>query len=382
MKIAFIAWTALEPVDRGYRVRSRAILRHLPDCELLLVAPPPKVDVARHEVVPLPMQTRLPLPLNGEVLTYAGLSKARTKAISALEHFKPQLVWCEGLWSFPPAERYRRRSAVPVLLGVQNIESEAARRRGRETLRSRVLASIERKRYAASDLLVTCSETDREELCEDFGIDSRKILVLPNGIERFVPPQGEPPPPVKNSRCERVVLFVGKLDYGPNRQAVEWMLGELVPALHAIPHRICLVIVGGPRPERDPLLSHGNVRVLFTGRVAQVAPYIAESDVCIAPVFSGSGTRIKILEYLAAAKPVVANSKAVEGLELQPGEHFESAEQAVDFASAISRLLDQPEHAREVAGCGKHFVEQRYLWEKLVRDFYDNLQETLATRSV
>jgi len=379
MRLAFLAWSPLVPADSGYRLRAQALLRHLPAEELLLIAPAPEVEGLRHCVLPSPWTARLPLPLNRQVLLFQGPTQARRRAVQALRDFRPDLIWAEGLWAFPPAWDYRQETDVPVVLGVQNIESIAARKRGRATPRSLLLQRLERRAYRRADYLVACSTTDAEQLAWHFDIPAERILVLPNGVYPF--PQSDDTGwdfetvPDEN---EKLLLFIGKRDYGPNKEAIQWILRDLIPELGNLPHPIGVLLVGFSGSLSAFYHHPHNVRLYLAGRVVSTEPYLRRADLCIAPLFSGSGTRIKILEYLSAGKPVVATRKAVEGLELEPGTHYEAAESASQMAETIGRLLDNPQQALEIALQGKSLVEERYLWPRLITRFYKDLQRLVA----
>jgi len=378
MKIALLAWTSLEPPDSGYRVRTRAILDHLPADDLLILAPGPELQGRRHVVLSRPLACRLPLPFNPEVLLFHPAARSRRAALRALEQFQPDLVLCEGLWTFPPAAQYRRRSGTSIVLDANNIESVAALRSGRRTLKSTLLDRIEKNTYPLCDALVACSEEDAGQLQTRFGVEREKIIVLPNGIHPF-PTQSSGGVRLREQEGEKVLLFLGKLDYEPNREAVEWILKQLAGALRGLSHPICLAIVGAPPPKVRAESLPDNVRVVTPGLVPQIAPYIESADVCLAPIFSGSGTRIKVLEYLSAGKPVVATAKAVEGLSLEASRHYELMEDVSQVVAAVRRLLENPKRSAEMARRGKAYVEAHFLWKTLVRKFYKEI-ETLAAK--
>lgn len=376
MKIAVLAWTSLEPADSGYRVKVRSYLRHFPPGETLLIAPPPAVPGMQHIIV-APASRHPWLPFNSEILIYQGASKARRQALEALRRFQPDVVLCEGLWCYPPAKDYRMETGTPVLLSVQNIEHIAAFKQGRATIKSRVLKYIEQKVYRRCDLLAAVSDTDKNELIS-LGIPANKILLLPNGIEPFSC-SAESVPGLKDSEDETILLFLGKLNYPPNRQGVEWIFHELFPHLGKQGLKYRMIIAGKPRPESPPAIP-ANIQLHMPGYVDRVEPWIAASEICLAPIFSGSGTRIKVLEYLSAGKALIATSKAVEGLGLQPGEHFLLAERPEDFAVSI-RLLSQDRALRARLGeNGKAFVEKHYLWSSIVPRFLEELKKRLGFR--
>lgn len=378
MKTALLAWTALEPPDSGYRIRARAIIRHLPVEQLRLIAPPPRIDGADFVALPPYWTERLnmPLPFNREVLGLFGKSGARQTAVGALEEFRPDVILCEGIWGFPAAQEYRKRQKSFLVVDADCIEFTAAEYQGRPTLKSQLLREYEKKVYSQCDALVAVSEVDRQILNLQLGIPSERILLLPNGIEPFniSPASGIE---LRQRVDEKVILFMGKLDYAPNREAVDWIFRELLPHLAMVPHIIRLVLLGTPVPPQRPAVLPSNVRLIMPGWVPQIAPYLHAADVCICPIFSGSGTRIKILEYLSAGKPVVATRKAVEGLLIESGKHYQLADTPEEMAGKIAHLLSQEIAARHMSIRARAFVEKHYLWENLVSRFYGDLEQML-----
>jgi glycosyltransferase involved in cell wall biosynthesis len=92
--------------------------------------------------------------------------------------------------------------------------------------------------------------------------------------------------------------------------------------------------------------------------VADLAPALAQAAVAVNPVLGGSGVNIKLVDYLAAAVPVVSTSQAVRGLPLRPGVDLEISDQAGGFAAAVVRLLGDPTAARALAERGRdHLLE-------------------------
>jgi glycosyltransferase involved in cell wall biosynthesis len=85
--------------------------------------------------------------------------------------------------------------------------------------------------------------------------------------------------------------------------------------------------------------------------------------VAVVPVLSGSGTRVKILEAWAAATAVVSTRLGAEGLAGRDGEHLLIADEAGDFASAVSKLLGSVEERERIAKAGRRLYEAEYTWE-------------------
>ncbi len=214
----------------------------------------------------------------------------------------------------------------------------------------------------AVDHVVACSAADAEGFRRRYGVPAERITVVPNGAElnfeeRARASAVDPTVEKRLAGAQHVLLFMGKLDYQPNRVALGFLADEVLPRLEAAGGRWRLLVVGGPVPAGPWPASF-----VFAGRVADVAPYLMRADVCAAPIFSGSGTRLKILEYMAAGRPVVATPKAAEGLDVENGRHLVIAE-AAEFAEAVARVARERDLADALGRAGRDLVRERYSWD-------------------
>jgi glycosyltransferase involved in cell wall biosynthesis len=99
-------------------------------------------------------------------------------------------------------------------------------------------------------------------------------------------------------------------------------------------------------------------------------------------LFRGSGTRLKVLTYLAAGKAVVATRKACEGLDVRDGVHALLRDDPVEFAGAIRDLLADSGRRRELGAAGRTLVESRYDWRAYVRSLEDLSHSVLSGEPV
>ena len=133
------------------------------------------------------------------------------------------------------------------------------------------------------------------------------------------------------------ILLQGSLHYGPNMDAVEWLLGKS--------HLHCGQRSPGPRSGWSatpcPGSGAGTARrpVTVVGSVPDMEPELARADIAVVPLRIGSGTRLKILESFAHRVPVVSTTIGADGLDVRDGVHLLLADTAEDFASACQRLL-------------------------------------------
>ena len=128
----------------------------------------------------------------------------------------------------------------------------------------------------------------------------------------------------------------------------------------AIPGARLRVVGSYPPPEIEALGQLAGVELL--GTVEDVRPYFWTSGILIAPIFHGSGTRVKILEACAAGLPVVSTPLGVEGLDLGDGRHCLLASSAAAWTDAVTRLCRDPERAERLAAAAQQLARERYDW--------------------
>jgi len=189
----------------------------------------------------------------------------------------------------------------------------------------------------------------------------KSFHVIPNGIDMRL---------YDGSATERSrdsLIFTGSLRYEANFDAVNWFLKDIYPAIRSEREDVRLTITGDPGEKQLPATPNVSV----AGRVPGIREWIAGSMVSIAPIRMGGGTRLKILEAFALGTPVVATSKAAEGLSAKDGEHFISADTPIDFAQSVLRLLRNAEESRQLAYRAREFVRSRYDWRTLSQNYLD-----------
>jgi glycosyltransferase involved in cell wall biosynthesis len=175
------------------------------------------------------------------------------------------------------------------------------------------------------------------------------------------------------AREANTLIFAGSMRFTPNRDAMTWFVEAILPQVRARIPGARLTITGEPGS-----VSFGRMAgVTLAGHVPDVRSLVAASAVSLAPIRTGGGTRLKILEAMAARTPIVATSKAAEGIDAQPGEHLLVADTPRDFAAAVCRLLDDPVAAAQMAERAWRLCLERYD-ARLVAATLVRLAETAA----
>ena len=266
---------------------------------------------------------------------------------------------------------------VPVVLNHHNVESQMmARRAEREPhpLRrhyfrreERKLARMERDACAAAAVNLMVSELDAARLRSM--VPMARTRVVANGVDTTY----FKPAPSTESRAGSLV-FAGGMNWYPNRDAVLFFLGEIWPLLIADDPSRSVAIIG-----RDPppalVQAARDSRVQAPGFVEDVRPWLDEAAVYVCPIRDGGGTRLKILDALAMAKPVVATGLSVEGLDLVEGVHYLRADTPLEFVGQIRRLAADRELAGRLGSAGRHLVGERYSWARIGRALEASYQD-------
>ena len=163
------------------------------------------------------------------------------------------------------------------------------------------------------------------------------------------------------------IVFTGAMDYWPNVDAVTWFATDILPALsrafrrRPLLHRRHAADAGGSR--RWP-----SARVVVTGTVPDVRPYLAHAAVVVAPLRVARGVQNKVLEAMAMGRPVVASAACAGGIDATPGSEFDVAADGQEFVTRVDALLADPSRARRVGEAARARVLERYCWDaKLAR---------------
>jgi glycosyltransferase involved in cell wall biosynthesis len=235
------------------------------------------------------------------------------------------------------------------------------------SLDQRAWRGYERTILSRIDSVAVFSERDRAALTA-LGA-STEIRRIPLGV-------AIPTTPLAAPETGASVLFVGNFRHRPNIDAAIRLVRDIHPRVRAKHPGARLYIVGDGAPKR--LAELANDEVVITGKVPDVAPYLRLATVVAAPVRFGGGVRVKVLEAMAAGRPVVASPVAAAAIAV---DHLVLADTDDQFAQAIIELLQQPERCAELGARGRRWVEEHASAELMV-DALDEIHDSVLTGRV
>jgi polysaccharide biosynthesis protein PslH len=380
MRILFVLVSLPFPPNIGQRMRNYSLLRALQmdghKVTLLAFGDPAELTSARGglgglcadlEVIPEPggaaragYAGRL-LALTSD-LPY-GAWRMRSDAIQAavsqrLASQPFDLVLCDDVYLI---KNLPLASSAPIVLNKSSIVHEEARRfleHQRNPLLSaygwieyRRLRRLEMQACGEVAAVWVCSERDRRILAN--GISPAPFAVVPNVIDLadYKPAETDD---------GQTVVYVGAMDWLPNRDAVGFFVTEVMPELRRLVPDVSFVVAGREPPRDFRRRFEGLRDVRFTGTLPDLRPVIAQAAICAVPLRIGSGTRIKILEAAAMAKAVVSTTIGAEGLTLNDGKEIVIADEPKMMARVIARLLGDRRRRLEIGRAARRHVAAEY----------------------
>jgi glycosyltransferase involved in cell wall biosynthesis len=160
----------------------------------------------------------------------------------------------------------------------------------------------------------------------------------------------------------RTIVFSGNFEYHPNIDAVRFLVKEIWPEIRRRRPEFRLRLVGRGDGFIRHLLPEG-MGIEATGPVPDAFAEIAAASVVVAPLRTGSGTRVKILEAWAASRAVVATPLAAEGLKADDGGNLLLRSEPTAFAAAVDGLLADPVRRQRLGAAGRHIFRESYTWD-------------------
>ena len=302
--------------------------------------------------------------------------KFETRLEELLVNENYDIVQFEGLYLAPYCNTVRKYSKALLVLRAHNVEHEIWQRHTVEIknlfkriyLRnlSKRVERFEKKTLNRYDVLIPITERDKRKFLQmGFG---NKVYVCSYGISNDKREQTTIP----DKSSLNKLYFIGSLDWLPNQEGLKWFIRYIWPQIQNENTNVTFSVAGRNAPEKFVRYLLDN-NVDYHGEVDDPAAFIKGKIIMIAPLFSGGGVRVKIVEAMAAGRTVITTSMGAEGLDASDSKHLIIADDALKFSSDLRKLLSDFDYCLQIGKNAAKFVKN-HLDNKLLisglLDFY------------
>ena len=224
-------------------------------------------------------------------------------------------------------------------------------------LESLKLKRLESTVFANLDLGIAVSELDRQQLQRLCPLG--RFSVIENGVDvrAFVPDPAALEPDA--------LVWVGGFRQQANCDAVRFFLKDIYPLVKRQRSATKLYVVGEGTPDWLKALAAADTSIVLTGFVDDPLPYMQRSAVFVAPILSGGGTKLKVLEAMAAAKAIVSTAIGVEGIQGNDNEHFLVADHPEAFCSRVIAVLQDRALRERLGQNARRRAMETYDWDAI-----------------
>ena len=302
-----------------------------------------------------------PTPLN--VLNYTSAT-VMAELERILQERSFDAIQIESMHLISYARRIRQIAPrTRVICDWHNIESEILARYAENSSnllrrwyarRTAVLSrGVEQQLLELCHAHTVCSERERQMLHQR--APEARIEVVGNGVDVGFFAANPAPAGVRTD-----LVFMGRMDYHANIDAALFFARKIWPLIHARRPELRLVIVGAQPPVH--ILALRDQGIVVTGTVDDVRPFYRTALAAVVPLRVGGGTRLKVLEAMAAGTPVVSTTLGAEGLAVTPGQDILIADSAEAMADAVVALQAATPQWQQLVTNARRLVQTRYDW--------------------
>jgi polysaccharide biosynthesis protein PslH len=227
------------------------------------------------------------------------------------------------------------------------------------------------------DHALVTSLADRNAMLElvPTGETPSQISVLPNGVdmEYFCPNP-------KLQREAETIVFSGKMSYHANISMAKYLVEEIMPRIWKSRPAARLFIVGKD-PTADIKELQKNPRIMVTGTVDDIRPFLWRATVSVVPLLYGAGIQNKILEAMATGTPVVTTSQALSALQAQSGKDLFVSDGPDGFSQAVLQLIANRDLQQKTAAAGVIYTRTFHSWASIASQLVHIYQQILDGNS-
>lgn len=300
----------------------------------------------------------------------------KARLIEVLDKEQFDIVQLEMLYMAPYVDVIRAHSKAMIVLRAHNVEHKIWERIAKET-------QSPLKRWYINHLAKTLKEYELNALETVDGIvaitrkdaaffrkySSKPVIDIPFGVypEEFTPKyeiEGKPK-----------FYHIGSMNWIPNEEGIRWFINEVLPKTVEKVYDFVYHLAGRNMPEWLTTMKDPHIDVV--GEVPDAKAFVANNDVAIVPLLSGSGIRIKIIESMAMGKTVITTRVGAEGILYDEDVNIIIAENKAKMVEAIRSINENPQIAIKIGQAARRLVEETYDNRKIIARllmFYEQIK--------
>jgi polysaccharide biosynthesis protein PslH len=383
MKLLYIAHSCPYPPNKGDRIRSFNLLRHLAQCHEVdlvypLFSPSDSVHEEHLRKYAVSIETVRMYPWLAKLRSLFGLVtpfpltvwyfySKKLQQIIAAKDYDIVFVDCSSM------AQYVVDVPKPKIIDFVDIDSEkwllyAKKARFPKSLVYQIehkkLSRYEDQLSAVFEHCLVTTEREKELIH-----NNRHVVVIGNGIDMdyFVP---------QKPSLSHTLVFSGVMNYFPNVDGVLYFHKFILPLIQKEIHDVKFMVAGMQPTQQIKALA--DETTLVTGYVPDIREYFANAAVCVVPLRIAKGVQNKILEAMAMGIPVVTTSMANSGIHATHQQEIMIADHPQAFSQAVVTLLKNPDLREEIAARARKLLYERFSWTENLRQLDTILAEVMA----
>ncbi len=286
------------------------------------------------------------------------------------------IVQIELLYMSPYLQTIRKHSKAKIILRAHNIE---------HLIWERLTASESNpvKRFYLNHLATTLKNYELKVIGEYDGI----VPITQKDGHFFSTHTDTPVCPVSfgidlskleevdNKEPEHAAFHIGAMNWLPNEEGIRWLLEKVWPLVKEKEPDLPLYLAGRHMPSW--IQSKPDQKLYVPGEVPDAYEFIRSKSISVAPLLSGSGIRIKIIESMAMGRAVISTTIGAEGINYTQGENMVIADSPEAFASAMVDLYSHPEKAMEIGKNARQLVSEQHATKEIIKRLVSFYREIL-----
>ncbi|MCX5700297.1 MAG: glycosyltransferase family 4 protein [Candidatus Omnitrophica bacterium] len=219
---------------------------------------------------------------------------------------------------------------------------------------------LEKRYLRYFDTIMSVSDEEKR-ITENYVSAPERVIVVPNGVDVDY---FRPAPKITLNTSPKLV-FAGRLDALPNEDGILWFLKDIFPRILK-EFSNTQFLVAGSNPTRL-ICRKASDRIRIFSNPSDLRIFYSQADIFVIPLRSGAGTKLKTLEAMAMALPIVSTDIGVEGLNVVADDHLYIANDPGYFADRVMSLLAEPEKAKTMGQRARSLVEKYYTWRDIAK---------------